>query len=428
MESSQTLGLTFNVKVSETLKTWRKARESCNEEGNELLQIKSEQQFSQLQVTLGNPKQKETYWVGAKETRQRWNWAHERRDLHEETIGCYGSHVDSNIYTNFTNNHPAICSGFCRTMMRRQYSGLQGHKCYCFYGIEQLIWRNLSSCNLECPGNPFQTCGGANEMNIFHNWEVVSWGLHEPSAIGSGKDCAYILLSKDGIIKWYSGRCTLRQKFVCKINSVSVCSWVNKTAPCYYVMADKVTWFEARQRCFWTGGYLADAEIENAENLNLGEDVFWAGLSRIGQSWIDGTPVDLQYLRHTEGIAEIMSCLALRFNGAKLGWTLESRLCNEHHGSICDIRMQGPMNLNISNDISHPHDGHVHENQDLNSYFKFLLAICASCAVLILLLTFFIYRRRKHRSVQLKRKSHFYYILEKINPMYGRFLSGENRK
>ena len=64
-------------------------------------------------------------------------------------------------------------------------------------------------------------------------------------------------------------------------------------------MEEKRTWFDAHQRCFWIGGYLADMGIEADPTLQYNGGPYWTGLSRVRQTWTDGKDISL---KHNEDI------------------------------------------------------------------------------------------------------------------------------
>ncbi|KAK2703220.1 xylosyltransferase oxt-like isoform X2 [Artemia franciscana] len=84
-------------------------------------------------------------------------------------IGCFMHNKTENILpynSSFEDNSVTSCVNNC-TLAGRTYAGVQNQECYCGDDALLLTNRSETSCNVLCPGNNSQTCGGNEAIGIY---------------------------------------------------------------------------------------------------------------------------------------------------------------------------------------------------------------------------------------------------------------------
>ncbi|XP_065557258.1 xylosyltransferase oxt-like isoform X2 [Artemia franciscana] len=65
-------------------------------------------------------------------------------------------------------NTVELCIDFCRDGMGAAYAGVEfGAECHCGYKINSIQELNYRQCNIACPGDSLQNCGGDLAINVF---------------------------------------------------------------------------------------------------------------------------------------------------------------------------------------------------------------------------------------------------------------------
>ncbi|XP_063422771.1 uncharacterized protein LOC134707157 isoform X2 [Mytilus trossulus] len=138
-------------------KTWVEAKVFCEQKGGRLLNRDTDNDAVFRQRT-DIPLQQEI-WIGHYRGLSGWM----------EHIGCFSQRsLGVSWYGVKTeNNSAAICQTICNAT---DYFALQGSTCLCSYNnFVNTSWLTPETkCNMVCPGNGTEQCGGSNSINVYH--------------------------------------------------------------------------------------------------------------------------------------------------------------------------------------------------------------------------------------------------------------------
>lgn len=414
---------------------WKDARKLCRNRGGKLLTIKDLDYWDKLVDRLNTTDTRPTIWIGGREDKASWIWSHDLSTLQKRPLGCFTERFS--YPSNFTNNQPTLCSSFCRHSMKTLYAGLKGSECFCLH--EETKFKSVLdvNCNKLCPGNRYQLCGGDKSVTVYNTQDSLGWHMHKPDAEQTRQDCGQIMRISDNKTMWYSGNCTQRHKYVCKIvNNPGVCNFYKRAIPCYYASEEARTWFEAAKKCQIMGGHLSDRAVEDEEDLLKHHSFYWTGLTRVVQTWTGYSKniVDLTLPRSQRIENRTRTCLALQKNELDDSWSIGSVSCKEHLPFIC----QSHGDITESNEYTYRNDmdtgitkidqiDDILFGEHVSSVFSrrsviFYIVISAGAGVFMLILLAIIVccvRRRKAKKVQKKKEEeHFYFVLEKEESIY----------
>ncbi|XP_060074940.1 uncharacterized protein LOC132554639 [Ylistrum balloti] len=405
---------------------WKDARKLCRNRGGKLLTIEDidnwDKVVDQLNVTNTGP----FIWVGGREIKDAWIWSHDLSVLQTAPLGCF---TEKFTYSNtFINNQPTLCTSFCRHSMTMQYAALKGSECFCLR--EETSFKSVleANCNTACPGNRHQVCGGDSSVTVYNTEGSLGWHMHKPDAEQTRQDCGQIMRITNNETMWYSGNCTQRHKYVCKIvNNPAICTFYKRAIPCYYASEDAQTWFEAGKKCKQMGGHLADRAVENEDEDSLlnYHSFYWTGLTRLIQTWIGGNKdlVDFDLPRSLRIENKTKTCLALQRSEEDDSWSLGSVSCKEELPYVCQTSGTIPE----SNEYTYRNDQDMElpraEIEPDDHWFVIFYIVIPSAAgtfmVIILIIIICSVRRRNAKKAQRKKEEeHFYFVLEKEESIY----------
>ncbi|XP_062592761.1 uncharacterized protein LOC134254226 [Saccostrea cucullata] len=432
------------INVIQNPQSWQASERTCDRNYEKLATFKDEQEMFEVERKLHEFTNRSlaTFWIGGRETKYQWVWSHDQRPQMGRITGCFQGNLTFAVYTNLHNNHPELCTAFCKIVLKRPFAALQDLKCYCLYDTTSLQETQIYECNRACAGNPGEFCGGQNRSSVFPTWDSVEWGLHEPTTHKYGKDCALLMSSKDEYV-WSTEFCSQHHQFICYVKESAMCEWLKQPTPCLYVVSEKTDWYTASYKCNQMHGYLVDRDAIFHHNLNLSNVYYWTGLTRKRQIWTDGSTIDLSLRRHIPflNIQEKL-CIALQYRKDG-GWGLTSTSCSRKYPSLCqsglryaseDIQVNGPPHFH--NNTHTPTDTtqttHVTSIKGESPYMETKLmywVFVPAGAVILLFLSmvlvgFYIKRSRQAtitegsvvtKTTEEKVVEPFYYILEKRN-------------
>ncbi|XP_055996726.1 uncharacterized protein LOC125647961 isoform X2 [Ostrea edulis] len=281
--------------------SWQAAERNCGKNDEKLATFKNEEEMFRVERQLNSFTNKSfvTFWVGGREIKSQWVWSHDQRPQIGRITGCFQGNLTLAVYTVLHNNHPELCTAFCKIALKRQFAALQGRKCYCLYDTSILQEAPIYECNTTCAGNPEEFCGGPNRSSVFPTWDSVEWGLHEPTIQRYGKDCALLMVFNKEYV-WSTEYCRQEHEFICNVKESAMCDWLNQPTPCLYVVSEKTDWYTASYKCNQMHGHLVDRDAMHHHNLNLSNVYYWTGLTRTRQIWTDALGYDLEDL-HVNG-------------------------------------------------------------------------------------------------------------------------------
>ncbi|XP_033733349.1 uncharacterized protein LOC117322502 [Pecten maximus] len=403
---------------------WKDAKKLCRNRGGKLLTIEDIDYWDKVIDRLNVTDTGSTIWIGGREDKESWIWSHDLSVLQRKPIGCF---TEKFTYpSNFTNNQPTLCTSFCKHSMTTQYAGLKGSECFCLR--EETKFESVldANCNTACPGNRYQFCGGDNSVTVYNTEDSLGWHMHKPDAEQTRQDCGQIMRIDSNQTMWYSGNCTQRHKYICKIvNNPGVCNFYKRAIPCYFASDDAQTWFESAKKCKQMGGHLSDRAVEDEDSILKHHTFYWTGLTRVVQTWIGGNKnvVDMSLPRSQRIENRTRTCLTLQKNEVDDSWSLGSVSCKEHLPYICHLHGSIPE----SNEYTYRNDfdtGLTKAEIDPDGYLFviFYIIIPAAAGVFILIILTIIIcsiRKRKAKKAQRKKEEeHFYFVLEKEESIY----------
>lgn len=88
-------------------------------------------------------------------------------------LGCFRDNSKKRLLTNYykklSNNSPTRCVDLC-LQSGYLYAGVEyGKECFCGKTLSAEEYKlNNNSCNMECPQNPLEKCGGYFSINIYN--------------------------------------------------------------------------------------------------------------------------------------------------------------------------------------------------------------------------------------------------------------------
>ncbi|XP_021372800.1 uncharacterized protein LOC110462888 [Mizuhopecten yessoensis] len=405
---------------------WKDARKDCRNRGQKLLNIEDIDYWDKVVDQLNVTETGATIWIGGRESKDTWIWSHDLSTLQTAPLGCFTERFT--YPRNFTNNQPTLCASFCKHSMTMQYAGLKGSECFCL-GEETKFKSVLdANCNTTCPGNRYQNCGGESSVTVYNTEDSLGWHMHKPDAEQTRQDCGQIMRINSNVTMWYSGNCTQRHKYICKIvNNPGICSFIKRPIPCYYPSEDAKTWFEAAKKCQQMGGHLADRAVEDddEDNLLTHNSFYWTGLTRIKQTWNGGNKnvVDLTLPRARRFENRTRTCLTLQRDWQDDSWSLASVSCKERLPYICQSlgTFAEPDEYIDRKDV----DSELTKaelNQDDHLFVIFFIVIPSAAGALLIIILIIIIcsvrRRNAKKAQKTKEEEHFYFVLEKEESIY----------
>jgi hypothetical protein len=97
--------------------------------------------------------------------------------LPDGQVGCFAEASNGNGLTDFSFTNPAMtqqrCTEGCKELGYKLAGAENGVKCDCGDTWQGGQLLPISSCNIPCPGNSSQFCGGANALNVFNTSSII---------------------------------------------------------------------------------------------------------------------------------------------------------------------------------------------------------------------------------------------------------------
>ncbi|KAL5010420.1 hypothetical protein ScPMuIL_012725 [Solemya velum] len=313
---------------------WYGANKLCQQEGGDLVTIANDDVLQNITQTLHS---NSTYWIGGLIKQGGWMWAKDSKYITQSPLGCFNITDDLlRLEVTYPHNQAQTCINWCKNKMKRDYAILQNDTCWCMYDIFNFMAVNESQCNVACPGDRRQPCGGSMAYTIYKATVHVRWANLGPPSVMKKLDCASILMWNTGELHWYADNCALFCHYLCRHDDSESCSRVNQPAPCTIKSKLEARWQQAAAKCEEDGGYLDEFGLNEGKAYVTSSDLHctWTGLTRSNAIWSDGSHivfdpvVDLEETRN-----ESQLCLSLSVGGG--GGKIAGRPCSGLARPLC---------------------------------------------------------------------------------------------